>query len=174
MVSRGAYLALLGLLAAERVRELRRSRANERRLRARGAVEHGGGHYPAMVALHALLFPACAVERLWRRRGARPAISLAALVGLLGAHALRRSAVRALGDRWTTRVLVLPGVPLVHHGPYRHLRHPNYLAVAVEVACIPLVGGCWLAAATFSLADALLLAVRIGVEERALGDNRVA
>jgi methyltransferase len=172
MVSGAAYLGLLGLLAGERVRELRRSRANERRLRARGAVEHGRGHYPVMVALHALLFPACAVERLWRGRGARPALSIAALLGLMGARALRRSAVRALGDRWTTRVLVLPGAPLVHHGPYRHLRHPNYLAVAVEVACIPLIGGCRLAAIAFSLADALLLAVRIGVEERALGENR--
>ena len=168
MVTSAAYLALLGVLAFERLRELRRSTKNARRLRARGAVEVGRGHYPAMVGLHALLFPACAAERIARGRSAGPLVTLASLAGLALAHRLRYAAVRALGDRWTTRILVLPGAPRIRNGPYRHLRHPNYLAVAIEVVCIPLAGGCWWSAGLFSLANALLLTVRIFTEERAL------
>ena len=163
------YLALLALLAFERLRELRRSRRNTRRLLAEGAVEYGRRHYPIMVALHSLLFVACIAERLIRQPVTPPLVSGAALLGLAGAHALRRAAVRALGGRWTTRVIVLPRAPLVSRGPYRYLRHPNYLAVAVEVACIPLAGGCVVTAVLFSAANALLLRARIAVEERALG-----
>jgi methyltransferase len=172
MVSTRGYLALLGVLALERLRELGRSRRNARRLLERGAVESGRGHYPAMVALHALLFPSCIAERLLRRPRPSRARTVLALAGLAGAHLLRRWVVRSLGDRWTTRVLVLPGAPLVTRGPYRWLRHPNYVAVATEMACIPLAGGCSISALGFSLANALVLSVRIRVEERALGGAR--
>jgi methyltransferase len=101
-------------------------------------------------------------------------MTFVAASGLLGAHVLRRAATRALGNRWTSRILVLPGAPLVHNGPYRYLRHPNYLAVAIEVACIPLLGGCFASAALFSAANAWLLAVRIDAEERALGRRRLS
>jgi len=169
MVTTPVYFALLGAFALERLRELGRSRRNAANLRARGAVERGRRHYPAMVAMHALLFVCCVAERLMLRRQAPAPVAYAALIGLGGAYALRRSAVRALGDRWTTRILVLPDAPLVTGGPYRHLRHPNYVAVAIEVAAVPLAGGCVLTAVAFSAINALVLAIRIRAEERALG-----
>jgi methyltransferase len=76
--------------------------------------------------------------------------------------------VIALGDRWNTRVIVTPGAPLVTRGPYRWMRHPNYLAVVIEIAAVPMIRGCWMTAVTFSIANALMLSVRIPIEERAL------
>jgi methyltransferase len=164
-----AYLGLLGAVAAERCLELVVSARNTRRARAAGAVEHGRGHYPWMVAVHAALLPACLVERLVLRRRASRAQALRATVGVAAAQALRWWAVCTLGERWSTRVLVWPGRPLVKKGPYRFLRHPNYLAVAVELLCLPLAGGCRRCALAFSLLDAALLAGRSPVEQRALG-----
>jgi len=160
---------LLLLVAAERVAELLVSRRHERRLRARGAVEAGRGHYPAMVALHAALLAACALEPWllpapWPLAAAAPAAAL-----VLVAQGLRWWVVATLGERWSTRVLVLPEAAPVRAGPYRWLRHPNYLAVAVEVAALPLACGAWRTAVVASLLDAALLRLRIRAEERALG-----
>jgi methyltransferase len=165
----GQYILFLGLLACERGGELALSARHARRLRARGAVELGRGHYPAMVAFHGAFLAACAAEAL-RFPAAPPPIALAALGGALLAQALRWWAVAVLGERWTTRILVLPGEPPVTGGPYRFARHPNYLAVALEVACVPLAFGSWRTALLFSGGNALLLAIRIRAEERALGD----
>lgn len=163
-----AYLGLLALVALERGAELRLSARNARRALARGAVESGRGHYPAMVTVHALFLAACAAEALaWP--DPPPPLALLAVAGVLGAQALRWWAVRALGERWNTRILVAPGDEPVTRGPYRWLRHPNYLAVVVEVACLPLAFGSWRTALAFSLLNALLLRARIPAEERALG-----
>ncbi|HEY7725656.1 MAG TPA: isoprenylcysteine carboxylmethyltransferase family protein [Anaeromyxobacteraceae bacterium] len=162
------YLALLALVSLERVAELVLSERNRRAVLARGGVEHGAGHYPAMVALHAALLGGCAVEAL-AFPAPPPAAALLAAGGVLAAQALRWWAVVSLGDRWSARVVVPPGEPPVTRGPYRFLRHPNYLAVVVEVACLPLAWGSWRTAAAFSAANAALLAVRIRAEERALG-----
>jgi methyltransferase len=164
------YLALLAAVAAERVAELRLSRRNAGRALARGGSEHGRGHDPAMVAMHALLLVSCAAEAL-AFPARPPAVALLALAGLLAAQALRWWVIVTLGERWSTRVVVVPGAAPVVGGPYRHLRHPNYLAVAVEVACLPLVWGCWRTALAFSLANAAVLVVRIRAEERALGPS---
>jgi methyltransferase len=103
--------------------------------------------------------------------GARPGALAPFWLGLwLAAQALRAAAIRALGERWTVRVLVLPGAPLVRSGPYRLLRHPNYLAVGLEFVAAPLLFGAWRTALAFSLANLALLAVRIRCEERALAD----
>jgi methyltransferase len=88
---------------------------------------------------------------------------------LAGATGLRYWTITTLGERWTTRVLVRPGVPLVTRGPYRWLRHPNYLAVVIEIAALPLVHGAWLTAVIFSVLNAALLMVRIAAENEALG-----
>ncbi len=88
----------------------------------------------------------------------------------LGAQALRWWAIATLGERWSTRILVVPGEPPVIRGPYRWLRHPNYLAVILEMALVPLAWGAWRIAVVFSLGNALLLALRIPAEERALGN----
>ncbi len=171
MVSaRAAYLGFLGLLAAERGVELALSLRNARRARARGAVETGRGHYAVLVAFHALFLGACAAEAL-ARPAPPPAAALLAGAGALAAQALRWWAVAALGDRWNTRILVVPGEAPVTRGPYRWLRHPNYVAVVAEMTLVPLAWGSWRTAVAFSLGNAVLLAVRIPAEERALGEE---
>lgn len=160
---------LLAAVALERLLELRVSRRNARRLLAAGGVEAGRGHYPAMVAFHAALLAACAAEPALLPGAWPPAVALPAAALVLLAQGLRWWAAAALGGRWTTRVVVLPGAAPVRAGPYRWLRHPNYLAVAVEVAALPLACGAWRTALLGTAANALLLAVRIRAEERALG-----
>ncbi|MCK6530458.1 hypothetical protein L6R50_23845 [Myxococcota bacterium] len=169
VTSARGYLALLALVGLERLAELRVSSAHARRTLARGGVEVGRRHYAGMVALHSLFLPACAVEALLLRRPPPPGLGRAALAGAALAQALRWWAVASLGERWTTRIVVLPGAPPVRRGPYRWMKHPNYLAVVLEVACLPLVRGAWRTAAAFSLANAAVLAVRIPAEEAALG-----
>jgi methyltransferase len=159
------------LLVAERLAELVLSTRNARRTLAAGGIETGRGHYRIMVVFHAAFLVACAVEPLLWPRAWPPAASLAALALALLAMALRWWAVITLGDRWSTRIVVLPGAPPVVGGPYRHLRHPNYLAVVVELAAVPLLGGAVFTAALATLGNALLLAVRIPAEERALGSG---
>jgi methyltransferase len=166
--TRVLYTVLVVLVALQRLAELALSRRHERRLRSRGAVEVGAGHYPWMVALHAAFLASCLAEVWLLARPFVPALAAIALAVLVAATALRIWTLRTLGGRWTTRVLVLPGAALVTGGPYRHLRHPNYLAVVLEVAALPLVHTAWATALAFSAANALLLRVRIRVEERAL------
>jgi methyltransferase len=166
----GAYLALLALFAAERLAELALSRRGLRAALARGGVEAGRGHYPAMVGVHAAFLVACAAEAI-AVPGPRPAWTLAFAAVALAAQGLRWWAIATLGGRWNTRIVVLPDAPPVTGGPYRWLRHPNYVAVVAEVAALPLAFGSWRTALAFSAANALLLAVRIPAEERALGDR---
>jgi methyltransferase len=165
----------LFLLAAERAVELVVSTRNARRLLAEGGQEAGRRHYPAMVAFHSLFLLAAFVEPLlWPAdwvAGWPLAASLAALAAALAAQALRWWAVASLQGRWTTRVVVLPGAPPVTGGPYRLLRHPNYLAVVVELLAVPLIGGAVVTALLATAGNALLLAVRIPAEERALGQT---
>lgn len=162
------YLALLLL---ERAAELVVSSRNARRQLAAGAVEVGRGHYPAMVAFHAGFLVACAAEPVLWPRPWPAAAALAALAAALLAQALRWWAVASLRGRWTTRIVVRPGAPPVTAGPYRWLAHPNYLAVALELLAVPLVGGALVTAAVATLGNAALLAVRIPAEERALGEG---
>jgi methyltransferase len=166
--SRVLYTLLVGLAAAARRVELALAERHRRSLLARGAVEVGAGHYPAMVLLHAAWLVACPLEVWLLDRPFRPVLGWSALAAFLAAMALRYWVIATLGERWTTRVLVLPGAAPVAAGPYRFTRHPNYLAVIVEIAALPLVHGAWLSAVAFSLANALLLRVRIAAEERGL------
>lgn len=156
----GAWL--VGFIAVQRLAELGIAQWNTRRLRARGGVEFGAAHYHVMVALHALwllglwmLGHARAVDPFW----------FAAFVVL---QAGRVWVIATLGRRWTTRVIVSPGAAPITRGPYRWLRHPNYLIVAAEIAVVPLALGLPLLALVFSLANAALIATRIRVEDRAL------
>jgi len=164
-----AYLALLGLVGLERVAELLVSSRNARIARGRGAVEVGAQHFGPMAALHALFLPACAAEVLLLGRAFPGPLGWAALGAVALAQGLRWWAVASLGWRWSVRIIVIPGAPPMTSGPYRFARHPNYVAVAVEMLCLPLAHGAWIAAAAFSLANAAVLAVRIRAEERALG-----
>jgi methyltransferase len=170
VITRDAYLAFLGLLALERGIELVVSSRNARRLLARGGIESGQGHYRPMVIFHAAFLVACAAEA-WTHPEPPPGVAFVALAGALLAQGLRWWAVATLGERWSTRVIVLPGAAPVTGGPYRYLRHPNYLAVALEIALVPLAFGSWRSALAFSAGNAALLAVRIRAEERALGEG---
>lgn len=162
------YAGLVLLVAAQRLAELRLARRNEARKRAAGGVEVGGGHYPVMVGLHTLFLVSCVAEVWLLGRPFVPWLAAVMMVALVAASALRRWVIRSLGGAWTTRVIVVPGRPLVASGPYRFLPHPNYLAVAIEVAALPLVHTAYLTAIVFSVANGLLLAVRIRAEDAAL------
>ena len=159
-----AGVCLVGL---QRLLELVYSRRNERRLRARGAVERGAGHYPAMVALHSLWLLSTLVEGLLRGPEI-PAWWPLPLAAFLLVQPLRYWAIVSLGMNWNTRVLVLPGSKLVRSGPYRYFPHPNYVVVVVEVLTFPLIFGAWITAIVFSLLNAVLLYVRIRTENQAL------
>lgn len=162
------YLALLGLLIVERLVELVVSKRNERSLVAQGAAEHGRGHYGVMVAFHTLFLVACPAEVLLLDRPFVPWLGATMLVALLAAQALRYWAISSLGGRWTTRIFVLPAAPPVAGGPYRWVRHPNYVAVIVEMFALPLIHTAWLTALVATLGNAWLLRTRILAEEAAL------
>src|SRR5262249_3693983 len=150
-------LALVGAVALARLLELSLAHRNAAWVRSQGGVEHGRGHYPFMVLLHASLLAACIVEPALAPQPFAPSRFIAGVVALLLAQGLRWWTIATLGRRWTTRVIVLPGWPLVTGGPFRLLRHPNYLAVAVEVAALPLAVGAWRTALVASALNAVLL-----------------
>ncbi|GAA2403749.1 isoprenylcysteine carboxylmethyltransferase family protein [Streptomyces glaucosporus] len=162
------YAGLVLAVGAERVAELAVARRNARWSAARGGIEYGRGHYPAMVALHAALLAGAPVEVWAAGRSFEPALGWPMLAVVLGAQALRWWCVTTLGPRWNTRVIVVPGLPPVARGPYRLLRHPNYAAVAAEGAALPLMHGAWATAAAFTVLNAALLAVRVRCEDAAL------
>lgn len=121
-----------------------------------------------MVLLHTLFLISCPAEVWLFDRPLIPGLAAIMLILLAGSFAVRYWTIATLGRRWTTRVYSLPGTPVVTSGPYRWLRHPNYSAVLVETVALPMVHTAWLTAAVFTLANTLLLRVRIGVEEQAL------
>jgi methyltransferase len=161
-----AGVCLVGL---QRLLELAYSWRNEKRLRARGAVERGVGHYPAMVALHSLWLVSTLVEGLLRGPEI-PAWWPLPLAAFLLVQPLRYWAILSLRTNWNTRILVLPGTKLVRSGPYRYFPHPNYVVVVVEVLTFPLIFGAWITAIVFSILNAALLYVRIRTENRALSE----
>ena len=160
----GAVL-LLALVTAERLAELWWARRNTARLLAQGAVEHAPGHYPLIMALHALW-----LAGLWILGWDRP-IVIGWLVVFIALQAARLWVLATLGERWTTRIIVLPGAALVRRGPYRFVSHPNYLVVAGEIAVLPLCLGLAWYAVIFSLANAAVLAIRIRAESAALAGS---
>jgi methyltransferase len=161
--------ALIALIAGERLLELWLSARHTRALKLRGAVEQGRSHFPLFVALHATFPLALAAEVAYG--GARPG-PLAPLwfVVFAAAQGLRYSAIRALGEYWNVRIWVVPGMQPIRRGPYRFLRHPNYVAVALELLAAALFFDAWRTAAAFSALNLAALAVRIPVEERALDE----
>lgn len=163
-----AYTVLVGLVACERVGELVVTRRNAAWSLARGGVEYGRRHYPWMVALHTGLLLACVAEAWLAHRPFVPALGIAMLVLVLASQALRWWCIASLGHQWNTRVIVVPGLSLVARGPYRMVKHPNYVAVAVELVALPLVHTAWVTAVVATLLNVPLLAVRIRTENRAL------
>jgi methyltransferase len=155
--------AILFFVIFQRLSELRIAKANTARLLAAGAWEHAPGHYPLIVAVHTLWL----ATLLWLAPGRDINWALFALFLLLQAG--RLWVLRTLGPRWTTRIIVLPNAPLVTGGPFRFVRHPNYLVVIGEIAILPLVFGLWQVALVFTILNAIVLAIRIRAETGALG-----
>ena len=166
--SRVLYTGLVALVGVMRLVELVVSRRNVARLKARGAVEVGRSLYPWMVAVHAGFLVACVAEVWLLDRPFLPRLAAVCLGLLVGAVALRWWVMATLGPRWSTRVLILPDAEPITGGPFRHLRHPNYLAVVVEFVALPMVHTAWLTEVFFSLANAAVLRRRIRTEEAAL------
>jgi methyltransferase len=169
VISRGSYLAILAALVAERAFELWLSNRNAQLAFARGGIELGRGQYRIIVAFHTLFMAACAAGAIRYAPAFSLALSMPALAGEAAAQALRSWSVATLGQNWNTRVIVIPGIEPVTSGPYRYIRHPNYVAVALEIACVPLIRGLVIIALAFSVGNAILLAFRIRLEEQALG-----
>ena len=155
-------IVILALVTVQRLGELWLSNRNTRRLIARGAREHSPGHYPLIVAVHTLWLVA-----MWWLAPSRPvdAFWLAMFVAI---ELARIWVLASLGPRWTTRIIVVPEMPLVRRGPYRFVNHPNYLVVVAEIAVLPLVFGLWQVALIFTLLNAAILTVRIRAENAAL------
>lgn len=159
----GAAQWLVLAVALLRLSELVYARRNTKLLLDRGGQEHGAGHYPLFVGLHATwlvaIFAAVPAD-------APPSLPLAGLFVVL--LAARFWTIASLGPFWTTRVITLPDEPLIQRGPYRFVRHPNYLIVVGEILVLPLIFGAWRIALLFSLLNAALLWQRLRVEEQAL------
>jgi methyltransferase len=162
------YTVLLLAVAGERVAELVVSQRHLHWARHRGALESGQGHYPVMVVLHIALLLGCLVEVNVLDRPFTAWLGVPMLVVVVAAQALRWWCIATLGPQWNTRVVVVPGLPLVTTGPYRWLRHPNYVAVVAEGVALPLVHTAWLTAAIFTVLNAGLLTVRIRCENALL------
>jgi methyltransferase len=162
------YYTLLAVIGVERVSELVVSTRHANASLRRGGVESGAGHFPVMVALHVLLLVGCVVEPLALHRTFIPALGYPMIALVVAANALRWWCIATLGPSWSARVIVIPGMPLVRSGPYRWFAHPNYVAVIIEGAALPLAGSAWITACTFTVLNAALLTVRLRCETRAL------
>ena len=160
-----AYI-ILALVTLQRIGELLISNRNTKRLIDRGAREVARSHYPFIVAVHAGWLIA-----LWLL-GPGPPIHIAPLILYLLLQVFRVWTITTLGERWTTRIIVLPDAPLVRHGPYRWVDHPNYLIVICEIAVLPLVFGLPELALFFSILNGIILWVRIRAENEGLSSLR--
>ena len=162
------FVGLVVLVGLERIAELVVAKRNAAVSFARGGREYGFGHYPPMVALHTGLLIGAVLEVQVADRVFVPWLGWPMLVLALASQGLRWWCITTLGWRWNTRIIVVPGLPLIRRGPYRLLDHPNYVAVVVEGLALPLVGTAWGTAAVFTVLNAFLLRVRIRAENAAL------
>ena len=161
-------IILLAAVTAERLAELWLARRNTVALLAKGAFEASPGHYPLIVALHM-----CWLAGLWLLGWQQP-LALGWLAVFIALQVLRAWVLLTLRGRWTTRIIIVPGAPLIASGPYRFLPHPNYLVVIGEIAVLPLCLGLPWYALVFTAANAIVLAIRIRAENAALSGSRNA
>jgi methyltransferase len=162
-----AVLIVVALVALQRLGELAYAARNTRHLKQRGALEHGSGHYPLLIALHAAWLVAIVVFV-----PPETAIKWLPLGLFILLQVVRLWIIATLGPYWTTRIISLPDAPLVRRGPYRLIRHPNYLVVIGEIALLPLVFGAWQIAVIFSILNLPVLGWRRRVEDEALANRR--
>ena len=175
MVSLVLYTGLIALTAFERLFEVQVSNRNGAESLRRGGREFGQEHYPFMVCLHTAFLVGCVAEVWLMDRTFSPVWGFVWLGVAVACQGLRWWVIRTLGFQWNTRVIVVPGLPRITGGPFRYLSHPNYLAVVLEGIALPMIHDAYLTAIAFTVLNALLLMVRIRVENRALGQlDRVA
>lgn len=165
--SRWLFTGLVAVVGLERLLEMWIAGRNRRWLLERGGCESGQAHYPWMVLLHVTFLVAAPTEVWMLDRPLIPPLALGATILLMAAMALRYWVVVTLRQRWTTRVLLLPGAQRITKGPFRFMLHPNYLAVVMEIAVLPLVHTAWLTALIYSVLNAAMLRTRIAVENEA-------
>jgi len=166
-----AFVAIVIVVALQRLLEVRVSRRHEAELTRRGGVEHVPEQMPVMVAVHTLWLLSMLLEVWLWKRASVPWLGVSALIVFGIGQVLRLTAIHALGARWTVKVFTLPNEPRVKAGVFRYLSHPNYIGVVLEIAALPLIHGAWLTSLVFSIANGLLLAWRIPAEERALAHS---
>ncbi|MFF8642728.1 isoprenylcysteine carboxyl methyltransferase family protein [Streptomyces sp. NPDC015345] len=163
-----SLFVLMTAVAVVRLVELTTARRNARWAIDRGGIEYGQRHYPVMITLHVCLLVGTVAEVALTDRAFVPLIGCPALAVLILVQAGRAWCMRALGPRWNTRVIVVPGLPLVTTGPYRWMRHPNYLIVLFEGIALPLVHTAWITAMLFTIANTPWLVVRVRTENAVL------
>lgn len=163
----GAFHYIVAFLVAQRLVELWLANRNARRLIARGGVEHGAAHYPLFVLLHGSWLAVLAIAAPAEIR-----LDPLLLAGFVLLQLARLWVIWSLGPYWTTRIVTLPDAPLVRRGPYRFMRHPNYLVVIGEMALVPLLGGLVWIAVVYSILNLALLAWRVRIEDRTLAPRR--
>lgn len=156
------FYSVFLFVVVQRMAELLHARRNELLIRARGAYEVGAAHYPWLVLLHMGFLVSLLLE------SSRESLSIPLLVVYLLLQLARVWCIRTLGLFWNTKILILPGGERIATGPYRFLRHPNYVVVSLEIAVLPLIFEAYVTALVFTLLNSAMLAVRISVEERAL------
>ena len=161
------FWILIIILAIQRLSELLIAGRNERALLSEGAVEYDRSGYRVIVIMHIAFFVSFIAEYVLLKKGLNTLWPLLLSVLLL-AEVLRYWAIFSLGKYWNTKILVIPYTLPVSRGPYRYMRHPNYLCVVLEIAIVPLIFSCYITSAVFSLLNIILLYRRIGIEERAL------
>ena len=162
-----AFWIFLFVLISQRLIELLIAKRNEKILKAQGAIEFDKNGYKAIAVMHVAFFISLISEKVFFQRTLNTYWIVFAVL-FTGAQVLRYWAIKGLGVYWNTKILVLPNHKLVNSGPYKYLRHPNYIAVVIEFAVIPLIFSCYLTAFVFSVINLILLRRRIKIEEDAL------
>jgi methyltransferase len=165
------YAGILGLIAVQRLAEMYLSQRNISSLRRRGGKELNPEQFKFMLFLHIAWFLSCAYEGLQTQVFLSIEVFAVAIVILVLCQAVRFLSMHELKDRWTTRIYVVPGEPLIETGIYRWWKHPNYFIVRIELALIPLLCGGWKTALVFSALNAVFLKFRIQAEDHALTMN---
>lgn len=164
------FSGLVLAVGIERLAELIISRHHAQWSRARGGIERGHRHYRLMVVLHTGLLVGAVAEAWLEKRPFIPWLGWPMLALVILSQCLRWWCISTLGPQWNTRVIIVPGLSLVRTGPYRYLPHPNYVAVVLEGLALPLVHTAWITATVFTIANAILLRLRIRVENAALAE----
>lgn len=161
------FTILLAILIVQRITELWIARKNESWMKEQGAYEVGKSHYKYIVLVHLMFFVSLLLEVQYTERG-MPQWWMFPFVFFIVTQILRVWSIASLGRYWNTRIIILPGINVVSKGPYRFLRHPNYLIVAAEILVIPLIFQAYFTAIFFTILNAIVLSIRIPIEEKAL------